>query len=156
MCGERVPEYSPLTKLELIDAVVLASGLTRSQVEPAIDVIFESMTRALAQGDGVEIRGFGNFTVRQYKAYEGRNPRTGAAVHVAPKRLPHFRVGKDLNERLNSADRSETAKHPESEASPPERPRTRRVSSGDAHSGEKAQEPPAKKSKRDRSSEDSI
>jgi integration host factor subunit beta len=61
------------------------------------------MVKALQEGEGIEIRGFGSFTVRQYKAYEGRNPRTGETVHVAPKRLPFFKVGKDLRERVNAA-----------------------------------------------------
>ena len=59
------------------------------------------MVDALKRGDGIEIRGFGSFTVRDYKAYEGRNPRTGETVHVAPKRLPFFKVGKELRERVN-------------------------------------------------------
>ena len=61
------------------------------------------MVQALQEGQGIEIRGFGSFTVRQYKSYEGRNPRTGETVHVAPKRLPFFKVGKDLRERVNQA-----------------------------------------------------
>jgi integration host factor subunit beta len=59
------------------------------------------MTQALQQGEGIEIRGFGSFTVRDYKAYEGRNPRTGDTVHVSPKRLAFFKVGKELRERVN-------------------------------------------------------
>jgi integration host factor subunit beta len=59
------------------------------------------MTNALQQGEGIEIRGFGSFTVRDYKAYEGRNPRTGDTVHVRPKRLAFFKVGKELRERVN-------------------------------------------------------
>src|SRR4051812_50133813 len=61
------------------------------------------MVDALKQGDGIEIRGFGSFTVREYKQYEGRNPRTGSPVHVAPKRLPFFKVGKELRERVNNS-----------------------------------------------------
>jgi len=60
------------------------------------------MVKALERGEGIEIRGFGSFTVRKYKAYEGRNPRTGETVHVAEKRLPFFKVGKDLRERVNA------------------------------------------------------
>jgi integration host factor subunit beta len=59
------------------------------------------MVNALKQGDGIEIRGFGSFTVREYKGYEGRNPRTGEAVKVQQKRLPFFKVGKELRERVN-------------------------------------------------------
>jgi integration host factor subunit beta len=66
------------------------------------------MVDALKRGEGIEIRGFGSFTVREYKSYEGRNPRTGTPVHVAPKRLPFFKVGKELRERVNA-----TIKQPE-------------------------------------------
>lgn len=90
-----------MTKSELIEVVAQEAGLTKGRAELVINTIFESMVEALQHGEGIEIRGFGSFTVRQYKAYEGRNPRTGDAVHVAPKRLPFFKVGKDLRERVN-------------------------------------------------------
>ena len=90
-----------MTKSELIDRVAQETGLTKGRAEMVINAIFDSMTDALAKNDGIEIRGFGSFTVRQYKAYEGRNPRTGDPVHVAPKRLPFFKVGKELRERVN-------------------------------------------------------
>lgn len=92
---------SSVTKSELIEVVAQEAGLTKGRAELVINTIFESMVEALQHGEGIEIRGFGSFTVRQYKAYEGRNPRTGDAVHVAPKRLPFFKVGKDLRERVN-------------------------------------------------------
>lgn len=90
-----------MTKSELIEAVAEEASLTKGRAELVINTIFESMVEALTRGEGIEIRGFGSFTVRQYKAYEGRNPRTGEAVHVAPKRLPFFKVGKELRERVN-------------------------------------------------------
>ena len=62
----------------------------------------DAMTDALKHGEGIEIRGLGSFTVRQYKPYNGRNPRTGAPVQVASKRLPFFKVGKELKEMVNS------------------------------------------------------
>ncbi len=88
-----------------------------------MNTIFECITDALEQGEGIEIRGFGSFTVRQYRAYEGRNPRTGEEVRVAPKRLPYFKVGKELRERLNEpgAAREEWARgaaEPPTAASP--------------------------------------
>src|SRR6185295_5228361 len=76
--------------------------LPAGKAEAIVNCIFDSMVKALEQGEGIEIRGFGSFTVREYKAYEGRNPRTGETVHVAPKRLPFFKVGKDLRERVNA------------------------------------------------------
>ena len=90
-----------MTKSELIERVAQESGLTKGRAEMVVNTIFDSMTAALIAGDGIEIRGFGSFTVRQYKSYEGRNPRTGDVVHVAPKRLPFFKVGKELRERVN-------------------------------------------------------
>ena len=90
-----------MTKSELIEVVAQEANLTKGRAELVINTIFESMVEALQRGEGIEIRGFGSFTVRQYKSYEGRNPRTGDAVHVAPKRLPFFKVGKDLRLRVN-------------------------------------------------------
>lgn len=106
-----------MTKSELIEVVAQETNLTKGRAELVINTIFESMVEALQRGEGIEIRGFGSFTVRQYKAYEGRNPRTGEPVHVAPKRLPFFKVGKDLRLRVNG---QRTGKPP------------RRVESGEA------------------------
>jgi len=91
----------PVTKSELIEVVAQEVNLTKGRAELVINTIFEAMVEALQRDEGIEIRGFGSFTVRQYKAYEGRNPRTGEQVHVAPKRLPFFKVGKDLRKRIN-------------------------------------------------------
>lgn len=90
-----------MTKSELIERVAQESGMTKGRAEMVVNTIFDSMTNALIAGEGIEIRGFGSFTVRTYKSYEGRNPRTGDVVHVAPKRLPFFKVGKELRERVN-------------------------------------------------------
>ena len=67
-----------------------------------INTVLESMISALNDGDRIEIRGFGSFEVRQYKGYSGRNPRTGETVDVKPKRLPFFKTGKELRERVNN------------------------------------------------------
>jgi integration host factor subunit beta len=77
------------------------------------------MTNALQQGEGIEIRGFGSFTVRDYKAYEGRNPRTGDTVHVRPKRLAFFKVGKELRERVNQGRLKATGSTPAVSPEPP-------------------------------------
>lgn len=90
-----------MTKSELIEKIALDAGLTKGRAEMVVNTIFDSMVEALGEDDGIEIRGFGSFTVRRYKSYEGRNPRTGELVHVAPKRLPFFKVGKELRERVN-------------------------------------------------------
>ena len=66
-----------------------------------MNLIFDGFKVALAKGDRIEIRGFGSFVIREYKTYTGRNPKTGQEVEVEPKRLPFFKVGKELKERLN-------------------------------------------------------
>lgn len=90
-----------MTKSELIERVAEAAKLTKGKAELVVGTIFGAMSEAMVRGEGIEIRGFGSFTVRQYKAYEGRNPRTGGPVHVRPKRLPFFKVGKELRARVN-------------------------------------------------------
>ena len=90
-----------VTKSELIERISELLKLPTGKAEQIVNCVFDSMVKALQEGEGIEIRGFGSFTVREYKAYEGRNPRTGETVHVAPKKLPFFKVGKDLRERVN-------------------------------------------------------
>jgi integration host factor subunit beta len=90
-----------MTKSELIDAVARRTQITKSRAELVVNCVFDSMTSALERGEGIEIRGFGSFTVREYKPYSGRNPRTGRAVPVPEKRLPFFKVGKELKELVN-------------------------------------------------------
>ncbi len=97
-----------MTKSELIELVAQEANLTKGRAELVINTIFDSMVDALRRDEGIEIRGFGSFTVRQYKSYEGRNPRTGDTVHVSPKRLPFFKVGKELRKRING-ERAEGA-----------------------------------------------
>ena len=91
-----------MTKSQLIDAVVARSGQPRKVVEVAVTTMLDSIVQALAREERVEVRGFGNFTVRRYKAYTGRNPRTGERVDVPEKRMPFFKVGKELRERINA------------------------------------------------------
>jgi len=64
--------------------------------------VFDAMTEALVRGDSIQIRGFGSFTVRTYGSYTGRNPKTGQKIKVAPKKLPFFKVGKELRERVKN------------------------------------------------------
>ena len=92
-----------MTKSELIDAMAARSQLTKARAELVVNCVFEAMTEALQRGEGIEIRGFGSFTVRPYKAYSGRNPRTGEPVPVPAKRLPFFKVGKELKELVNGS-----------------------------------------------------
>src|ERR1044071_8007567 len=90
-----------MSKADLIHAVAEKLKLPRGRAELLVGQVFERMVGALRRGDGIEIRGFGSFSIREYKEYEGRNPRTGEAVHVRPKRLAFFKVGKELRERVN-------------------------------------------------------
>jgi integration host factor subunit beta len=94
-----------MTKSELIDAVAQRTNITKSRAELVVNCIFDSMAEALQRSEGIEIRGFGSFTVREYKPYSGRNPRTGTPVEVAQKRLPFFKVGKELKELVNNPDK---------------------------------------------------
>ncbi len=90
-----------MTKSQLIEAIVSQHGHPRKAVEAAVNAIFDGMVEALQRGERIEIRGFGNFTVRRYRAYVGRNPKTGEKVDVPAKLMPFFKVGKDLRERIN-------------------------------------------------------
>ncbi len=92
-----------MTKSELIDALAERSNLTKARAELVVNCVFEAMTDALERGEGIEIRGFGSFSVRPYKPYSGRNPRTGEPVPVPAKRLPFFKVGKELKEIVNAS-----------------------------------------------------
>ena len=89
-----------MNKSQLIEALSLESGISRTTAEFIVNEVFNAMTEALSKGEGVEIRGFGSFSIREYDAYEGRNPKTGEKIKVAPKRLPFFKPGKDLRDRV--------------------------------------------------------
>lgn len=91
-----------MTKADLIAVIAEKLKFPWARAEVLVDQIFEAMVEALKRGEGIEIRGFGSFTIREYKAYEGRNPRTGETVQVKPKRLAFFKVGKELRERVNN------------------------------------------------------
>jgi integration host factor subunit beta len=95
-----------MTKSELIDAIAARADLTKARAEMVVNCVFDTMTGALQDGQGIEIRGFGSFTVRPYKPYDGRNPRTGQPVPVPSKRLPFFKVGKELKELVNTSRHS--------------------------------------------------
>jgi len=92
-----------MTKSDLIDHLCEVEKMPKGRAELLINAIFDCMEASLRRGERIEIRGFGSFEIRNYRAYEGRNPRTGSAVSVKPKRLPFFKVGKELKERVNAA-----------------------------------------------------
>jgi integration host factor subunit beta len=111
-----------MTKADLIAVIAEKLKFPWARAEVLVDEVFDAMVEALKRGEGIEIRGFGSFTIRQYKAYEGRNPRTGETVQVKPKRLAFFKVGKELRERVNDG-RSEGDDEParaESAVPPPD------------------------------------
>lgn len=90
-----------MTKRELIALVAAAEDITVKEAELAVKTIFGSMKRALQKEIRIEIRGFGSFKVKWYPGYQGRNPRTGDSIKVKSKKLPFFRAGKELKERVN-------------------------------------------------------
>lgn len=90
-----------MNKSELIAELAQEAEIQESVAEFVANEIIGAMTNALANGEGIEIRGFGSFTVKEYQAYMGRNPKSGTAIRVSPKKLPFFKVGKELRERVN-------------------------------------------------------
>jgi integration host factor subunit beta len=90
-----------MNKSDLIVALSAKENLTDKQATDTINRIFNGFTDALKKGGRIEIRGLGSFSVRAYKAYAGRNPKTGGIVDVGPKKLPFFKVGKELKLRVD-------------------------------------------------------
>ena len=76
-------------------------SLEAKDVEPCVKALVDAMSRSLSKGQRIEIRGFGSFVVKEYDTYTGRNPKTGEQITVQPKKLPFFKVGKDLREQVN-------------------------------------------------------
>jgi integration host factor subunit beta len=90
-----------MNKLELISALKTDAGISKSEAAKVIQIFFDQMADAMAQGQRVEIRGLCSFFVKNYRAYTGRNPKTGEKVVIAPKKLPFFKSGKELRERVD-------------------------------------------------------
>ena len=89
-----------MNKSDLIKALRRELDLPIRKAEEIVDMVFDTMSRSLVSGDRIEIRGFGSFTARHYEGYTGRNPKTGEKKVVAPKKLPFFKAGQDLREKL--------------------------------------------------------
>jgi len=89
-----------MNKLDIVNKLASDLGLNQKIAKIAVDTIIDSIKNAIIEGERVEIRGFGSFTVRNYKGYKGRNPKTGEVVEVNPKRLPYFKVGKELKDMI--------------------------------------------------------
>ena len=90
-----------MNKLELISALKTDAGISKSEAAKVIQIFFDRMADAMSQGERVEIRGLCSFFVKNYRAYTGRNPKTGEKVLIAPKKLPFFKSGKELRERVD-------------------------------------------------------
>lgn len=90
-----------MTKSVLIELLAARANIPKVESEKIVNSFFEAMVDALKSGDSIEIRGFGSFRIREYKPYTGRNPKTNQSVSVPEKRLPFFRVGKELKEMIN-------------------------------------------------------
>jgi integration host factor subunit beta len=91
-----------MNKSNLIEALSTKENLTQKDASGIVNMIFDGFTDTLKKGGRIEIRGFGIFTVREHGGYTGRNPKTGAGIQVGTKKLPFFKVGKELKERVES------------------------------------------------------
>lgn len=91
-----------MNKSELIEALAQELDMSPGQSTSIMNTLLEEMMVAMERGEDIEIRGFGSFTVKEYKPYVGRNPKSGKQIAVKPKKLPFFKVGKELKERVNS------------------------------------------------------
>ena len=90
-----------MNKLELISALKDAADISKSEAAKVVQIFFEYMADAMTRGERVEIRGLCSFYVKDYKSYVGRNPKTGEKVTIQPKKLPFFKSGKELKERVD-------------------------------------------------------
>lgn len=89
-----------MNKMDIINKLGEELKLNQKVAKIAVDTIIDTIKKAIVDGERVEIRGFGSFSLRNYKAYTGRNPKSGEVVHVEPKKLPYFKVGKELKDMI--------------------------------------------------------
>ncbi len=90
-----------MNKLELISALKAEANMSKAEAAKVVQIFFDHMADAMARGERVEIRGLCSFFIKEYKSYTGRNPKTGDRVVIKPKRLPFFKSGKELRERVD-------------------------------------------------------
>ncbi len=91
-----------MTKSDLIDRLASKVGnFSRKDIEVIVETVFGSMAESLARGEKVEIRGFGSFKVKQREGRNGRNPKSGESIYIEPKKVPFFKAGKELKERVD-------------------------------------------------------
>lgn len=100
-----------INKSNLIDLMSNKANMTRTRAEMVVNIIFNTMVKALMQDQRIEIRGFGTLANRKYKSYKGRNPRTGKSIDVKQKKVPFFKVGKELKKDLNITSTSSRSKN---------------------------------------------
>ena len=93
-----------MLKSDLVEKIAKDLKMNHDIAQLVVNNIFDSMTEALGKGESIEIRGFGSFSVRNYEAREGRNPKTGERVTVPPRKKPFFKVGKELKNRVNNIE----------------------------------------------------
>ncbi len=90
-----------MNKSDLIEVLAKDAQLPVRKSEEIVNLVFEIMSRSIIKGDRIEIRGFGSFRIREYRDYTGRNPKTGEKIAVNGKKLPFFKVGKELREKVD-------------------------------------------------------
>jgi len=90
-----------MNKLELISTLKNEANISKAEAAKIVEIFFGDMSESLSHGDRVEIRGLCSFFVKNYKSYTGRNPKTGEKVLITPKKLPFFKCGKELKERVD-------------------------------------------------------
>ena len=89
-----------MNKSELIEQLSIKKDISNKRAEDVVNIVFNSLAEAMSAGERVEIRGLGSFVIKEYDTYTGRNPKTGEPITVRPKKLPFFKVGKELKERV--------------------------------------------------------
>jgi len=90
-----------LNKFELIQKLKVKCNLTKDEASRIVEIFFNEMADAFVKGERFEIRGLWSFFIKEYQGYSGRNPKTGKKASVAPKKLPFFKCGKELKERVD-------------------------------------------------------
>ena len=90
-----------MNRSQLIERLAKHEGLPLKTMRSVVNVVFDSIGESLGDGNRVEIRGVGSFKVKDYSSYQGRNPKTGEVIQVGEKKLPYFKAGKELKERMN-------------------------------------------------------
>ncbi len=93
-----------MNKSDLVEVLSKRSGITVKRATEVVDLVFDEMTAELVKGNRIEIRGFGSFVIKEYTSYVGRNPKTKEKIAVPSKRLPYFKVGKELRQRVDDAE----------------------------------------------------